>query len=42
MVVVSVIRGSIRIIEELTDATEPNVNIQMLRECIGKSLEIMI
>lgn len=42
MVVISVIKGNIRIIEELTDAIEPNENIIMLRECVRKSLEIMV
>ena len=42
MVIVSVIKGSIRVIEELTDAIEPNQNIIMLRECVKKSLEVLV
>lgn len=42
MVIVSVIKGNIRVIEELTDAIEPNPNIVMLRECVKKSLEMMV
>lgn len=42
MVVVAVIKGNLRVIEELTDAIEPNENILMLRECVRRALEIMV
>ena len=42
MVIISVMKGCIRIIEQLTDAIDPNPNIQMLRECVKRSLEIMV
>lgn len=42
MVIISVLKGCIRVIEELTDTIEPNPNIQVLRECVKKSLEIMV
>ena len=42
MVIVSVLKGCSRLIEELTDAIDPNPNIQVLRDCVKKSLEIMV
>jgi|LauGreDrversion4_2_1035121.scaffolds.fasta_scaffold31873_5 hypothetical protein len=42
MVIVSVLRGCIRVIEQLTDSMDPNPNIVMLRDCVKKSLEMMI
>jgi hypothetical protein len=42
MVIISVLKGCIRVIEELTDTIEPNPNIQILRDCVKKSLEIMV
>lgn len=42
MVIISVLKGCIRVIEELTDAIDPNPNISILRECVKKSLEIMV
>jgi Exportin 1-like protein len=42
MVIVAVIKGNIRVIEQLTDAIEANDNINMLRECLKKALEIMV
>jgi exportin-1 len=42
MVIISVIKGCIRIIEQLTDAIEPNENITLLRECVRKALQMMV
>jgi hypothetical protein len=42
MVIISVIKGSIRIIEQLTDAMDPNPNITLLRECVKKALSMMV
>jgi hypothetical protein len=42
MVIISVIKGCIRIIEQLTDSIDPNPHIQLLRECVRKSLEMIV
>lgn len=42
MVIVSVLKGNLRIVEELTNVMTPNENIIFLRECVKKSLEIMV
>lgn len=42
MVIISVLKGCFRIVEQLTDAIDPNPNIQVLRECVKKSLEMMV
>lgn len=42
MVIISVMRGCIRIIEQLTDVIDPNANIQVLKECVKKALEMMV
>ena len=36
------VKGNIRVIEELSDAIEPNQNIILLRECVKKALEMMV
>lgn len=42
MVITSVMKGNLRVIEELTDSQDQNDNINFLKQCVQKSLEIMI
>lgn len=42
MVITSVLRGNIDLIEETTNTMEPNQNILFLQQCTQKSLEIMV